>query len=52
MPLDAGAVAFEEMILPDATDVDITQHDVLVGVGRGIQQEDNLEVAEELAKAL
>ena len=40
------------MILPDATDVDITQQDVLVGVGRGIQQEDNLEVAEQLAQAL
>ena len=52
MPLDTGAAAFEEMILPDATDVDITQQDVLVGVGRGIQQEDNLEVAEQLAQAL
>ena len=52
VPLDAGAAAFEEMILPDATDVDITQQDVLVGVGRGIQQEDNLEVAEQLAQAL
>ena len=52
VPLDMGAAAFEEMILPDATDVDITQQDVLVGVGRGIQQEDNLEVAEQLAQAL
>ena len=52
VPLAAGPVAFEEMILPDATDVDITQQDVLVAVGRGIQQQDNLELAEELAKAL
>ena len=52
VPLDMGAVAFEEMILPDATDVDITRQEVLVGVGRGIQQEDNLEVAEQLAQAL
>jgi electron transfer flavoprotein alpha subunit len=51
-PLAAGQVTFEEMILPDATDVDITQQDVLVAVGRGIQQQDNLELAEELAKAL
>ena len=48
----AGAVVFEEMILPEAGDVDITQQDVLVAVGRGIQQKDNLELAEELAQAL
>jgi electron transfer flavoprotein alpha subunit len=52
VPLAAGAVAFQEMVLPDATDVDITQQDVLVAVGRGIQQEDNLEVAQELADSL
>jgi len=50
--LVAGPVVFEEMILPDATDVDITQQEVLVGVGRGIQQQDNMEVAEQLARAL
>lgn len=50
VPLDAGPVVFEEMILPDATDVDITQQDVLVAVGRGIQQEVNLEVAEQPAQ--
>ncbi len=50
--LSTGAIRFEEMILPDATDVDITQEEVLVCVGRGIQQEDNLELAEELAEAL
>jgi electron transfer flavoprotein alpha subunit len=52
VPLDAGPAVFEEMILPDATDVDITQQEVLVAVGRGIQQEDNMEVAEQLAQAL
>ncbi len=50
--LEAGAVRFEEFILPEAGDVDITQHDVLVAVGRGIQQKDNVELAEELAAAL
>lgn len=39
---------FEE---PEADDVDITQQDVLVAVGRGISNEANLEVAEELADA-
>jgi electron transfer flavoprotein alpha subunit len=52
VPLEPGAVTFEEMILPEAGDVDITQEEFLVGVGRGIQQEDDMEVAEELAKAL
>lgn len=52
VPLEPGAITFEEMVLPDTTDVDITQQDVLVAVGRGIQQEDNMEAAEELAKAL
>jgi electron transfer flavoprotein alpha subunit len=51
-PLAAGAVRFEELILPEAGDVDITQQDVLVAVGRGIQQKDNVELAEELAQAL
>jgi electron transfer flavoprotein alpha subunit len=52
LPLSAGPVQFEELILPDSSDVDITQQDVLVAVGRGIQQQDNLELAEELAKSL
>ncbi len=51
-PLQPGAVCFEQWILPEAGDVDITQQDVLVAVGRGIQQKDNLELAEELARAL
>jgi electron transfer flavoprotein alpha subunit len=50
--LEPVAIRFEELILPAAGDVDITQQDVLVAVGRGIQQKDNLEVAEELAQTL
>ncbi len=37
---------------PEAGDVDITQQDVLIAVGRGIENEANLEVAEDLAAAL
>lgn len=37
---------------PEAGDVDITQQEVLVAVGRGISNEANLEVAEDLAGAL
>ena len=38
--------------MPEAGDIDITQQDILVAVGRGIQQQDNVELAEELAQAL
>lgn len=50
--LEPGAVRFEELLLPEAGDVDITQQNVLVAVGRGIQQKDNVDLAEELAQAL
>ena len=50
--LEAGAVRFEELILPEAGDVDITQQDVLVAVGGESSRRTNLELAEELAAAL
>ncbi len=41
-----------ETISPEAGDVDITKHAVLVSIGRGIQEKDNVAIAEELAQAL
>lgn len=41
-----------ETITAEAADVDITKHTVLVSVGRGIQEKDNISLAEELAEAL
>jgi electron transfer flavoprotein alpha subunit len=41
-----------ETIVAEAGDVDITKHDVLVSVGRGIQEKDNVAIAEELAEVL
>ena len=41
-----------EMILAEAGDVDITKHNVLVSIGRGIQEKDNIHLAQELADAL
>jgi electron transfer flavoprotein alpha subunit len=41
-----------ETILSETSDVDITKHAVLVSVGRGIQEKDNIGIAEELAEAL
>lgn len=40
------------MVAPEAGDVDITKHAVLVSVGRGIQEKDNIGIAQELADAL
>mgnify|MGYP000114953589 FL=1 len=41
-----------ETVVPEAGDVDITKSDVLVSVGRGIEDEENIEVANELAEAM
>ena len=45
----ARVIGFEELA---AGDVDIAEADVLVSVGRGIEDEDNLEIIHELADAL
>jgi electron transfer flavoprotein alpha subunit len=39
-----------ETIVAEAGDVDITKHSVLVSIGRGIQEKDNVALAEELAE--
>lgn len=41
-----------EVVEAEAGDVDITKSDVLVSIGRGIEEEDNLEIAFDLAKAM
>lgn len=43
---------FEKYILPEITDVDISKEEILVSVGRGIQNKDNIGLAEELAQVL
>ncbi|WP_224270344.1 electron transfer flavoprotein subunit alpha/FixB family protein [Haloprofundus salinisoli] len=47
--LGSRVLGFEEVA---GGDVDITDADVLVSVGRGIEEEENLELVEELADAL
>jgi len=49
--LQAGR-RYLETVVPEAGDVDITKYAVLVSVGRGIQEKDNIPIAEELAEAL
>ena len=41
-----------ETVVAESGDVDITKHAILVSVGRGIQEKDNVHIAEELAEAL
>lgn len=42
-------IKFKQLIAPDSSGVDITQQGILVSVGRGIQNADNLPMVEELA---
>jgi electron transfer flavoprotein alpha subunit len=39
-------------VMPEAGDVDITKEPVLVSIGRGIGEKDNIPIAEELAEAM
>jgi electron transfer flavoprotein alpha subunit len=43
---------FLEVVEAEVGDVDITKSDVLISVGRGIEDEENIELAEELAEAM
>jgi electron transfer flavoprotein alpha subunit len=43
---------FLELVEAEVGDVDITKEEVLIAVGRGIEDEDNLEIVEELASAM
>ena len=53
-PLTKGMTEkrFIEYVLPPPSGVDITAADVLVGIGRGIKDENNMPAVEELAKSL
>ncbi|TNE55302.1 MAG: electron transfer flavoprotein subunit alpha/FixB family protein [Bacteroidetes bacterium] len=45
-------IKFKQLHEPEGGDVDITASDVLVSVGRGIQNEENLEIVQEFADKL
>jgi len=50
--LSSLAVTFKKLIQPEGGDVDITTQDILVSVGRGIQSDENLPLANDLAAKL
>lgn len=52
LPTVESKVVFKQLLEPAAADVDITKQDILVSVGRGIQTQDNIALAEELAQVL
>ncbi len=43
---------FLEIVEAEVGDVDITKSEVLVSIGRGIEDEDNIEIAQDLAEAM
>jgi electron transfer flavoprotein alpha subunit len=53
---EVGALAagrrYLQTVVPEAGDVDITKHNVLVSIGRGIQGKENVSIAQELADVL
>ena len=49
---DLGYRKFVEYVEAEVGDVDITQSEILVAVGRGLKEDKNLPVVEELAKAI
>jgi electron transfer flavoprotein alpha subunit len=52
VPLGNLRVKFVRLIQPEGGDVDITQQQMLVSIGRGISGQENIELAQELAEAL
>lgn len=48
----AARIRFKEYIEPEAGEIDVTQQEVLVAVGRGIGSQDNIALATELADVL
>lgn len=50
--LEGIRVSLKQYIEPETTDVDISREPLLISVGRGIQTQDNISIAEELAQAM
>jgi electron transfer flavoprotein alpha subunit len=50
--LDALRMTLTQYIEPEAGDVDISKEPLLIAVGRGIQNQDNISLADELAEAM
>jgi len=51
-PLEGLRVKLSHYVEPKGGDVDISKEALLVSIGRGVQNQDNIEMAQELAEAL
>src|SRR4030043_12215 len=49
---DGVRIKLNQYIEPETSDVDISKEPILIAVGRGIQTQDNISLAEELAQAI
>ncbi|KAF0111966.1 MAG: electron transfer flavoprotein alpha subunit [Chloroflexi bacterium] len=49
---EKSRITLKEIILPSGEDLDISKEEILIGIGRGIENEDNVSLAKELADAL
>jgi electron transfer flavoprotein alpha subunit len=50
--LDGLRIKWSQYIEPETSDVDISKEPLLIAVGRGIQNQDNISLADELAEAM
>jgi electron transfer flavoprotein alpha subunit len=50
--LEGMRVTLKQYIEPESSDIDISREPLLISVGRGIQTQDNISMAEELAEAM
>jgi electron transfer flavoprotein alpha subunit len=50
--LAASRVRLRQYLAPDSSDVDLSKESILIAVGRGVQNQDNLALADELAAVL
>ena len=51
-PPAVSRIRLRQYLAPDSSDVDLSKESILIAVGRGIQNQDNLALADELAAAL
>lgn len=50
--MDAQRISFSDYVEPEVGDVDISEEPILIAIGRGVQTEDNIELADELAELM
>jgi electron transfer flavoprotein alpha subunit len=52
LDIELNGIEFLEYIKPEVEDVDISKEEIVIGIGRGVQDESNIDIAKELAEVL